>query len=264
MAATQSFPTVSIENRVFSRVLLGHNPFLGYSYFSQATARYYHEKFADGAAIEAVIRAALEAGVRGMMLSLDSPRGESIVAALERACEAVGVRIPTIAILGGDFEQYRDLIRRANTQVAVLHGQITDALYRKATRDFAPEFDEYMSRMRDLELVPGASTHNAGETVPAMAGRDVAVVNTPVNKIGWRMCPCWEDVLRALGRAEQVVIAMKPLAMGRIPPAEGMEYALSRPEVDIVLAGAASPEEVEETFTAAGRAVEAALAASRG
>jgi hypothetical protein len=258
MAATQRFPTVTIGDQAFSRVMLGHNPFLGYSYFSEATARYYHEKFADGAAIEAVIGAALEAGVRGMMLSLDSPRGESIVAALERAGEACGVRIPTIAILGADFEQLGDLIRRANVQAGVLHGQITDALFRKGTRDFAPEFDQYMVRMRAIGLIPGASTHNGGETVPAMAGRDVVVINTPVNKIGWRMCPCPEQVLSALARADQVVIAMKPLAMGRIPPAEGMEYALSRPEVDIVLAGAASPAEVEETFGAAARAVEAA------
>jgi aryl-alcohol dehydrogenase-like predicted oxidoreductase len=59
-----------------------------------------------------------------------------------------------------------------------------------------------------------------------------------------------------LGRAELAVVGMKPLAMGRIPPAEAMEYALSRPEVDIVLAGAASPEEAEETFGAARHALQ--------
>jgi hypothetical protein len=255
MAATQVFPTVDIEGRVFSRVILGHNPFLGYSYYSEATARYYQAKFADETAIEAVIRAALEAGVRGMMLSLDPPRGESIVSALERASEACGIRIPTIAILDGEFEQHRDLIRRANAQVGVLHGQTTDALFRKATRDFAPGFAEAMARLRALGLVPGASTHNAGETVPAMAGYDTIVVNTPVNKVGWRMCPCPEQVFGALSRTDQVVIGMKPLAMGRVAPAEAVEYALSRPEVDIVLAGAASQEEVEETFGAARRAL---------
>jgi hypothetical protein len=249
----EGFAPVSIGGRIFSRVMLGHNPFLGYSYFSKAQAQHYREKFADPVAIEAVIGAALRAGVRGMMLSLDAAGGEAIVIALERACAACGVRIPTIAILGGEFEQYRELLVRANSQVGVLHGQITDALLRKSTGDFAPEFDECMARIRALGLVPGASTHNAGETVPAMAGHDVVVINTPVNKLGWRMCPCPETALQALARAEQVVIAMKPLAMGRIPPAEGMEYALSRPEVDIVLVGAASPQEVEETFGAAKR-----------
>jgi predicted aldo/keto reductase-like oxidoreductase len=113
--------------------------------------------------------------------------------------------------------------------------------------------------MRAIGLVPGASTHNAGETVPAMAGYDVAVVNTPVNRIGWRMCPCPEDALRALANTDKRVIGMKPLAMGRVTPVEGMEYALARPEVDIVLVGAASPEEARETFGAAQRVLGATV-----
>jgi len=255
----QPFPPVMIEDRAFSRVILGHNPFLGYSYYSEALSAYYAEKFSDPQRIEEVIRAGIGAGVRGMMLSLDSPRAELIVTALTRACQATGVQIPVIAILGAGFDQLRDVLRRVNAQVGVLHGQITDALYRKSTRDFAPEFAEHMARMRVMGLVPGASTHNAGETVPAMADYEVAVVNTPVNRIGWRMCPCPEDALRALVNTDKKVIAMKPLAMGRVPPAEGMEYALARPEVDIVLAGAASPEEARETFGAARRALQAAV-----
>jgi hypothetical protein len=257
--AAQPFPTVMIEDRAFSRVMLGHNPFLGYSYYSEALSAYYTEKFSDQGRIEEVIRAGIGAGIRGMMLSLDGPRPELIVAALTRACETTGVEIPTVVILGADFSELEDALRRVNAQAGVLHGQITDALYRKSTRNFAPEFAEHMARMRAMGLVPGASTHNAGETVPAMGAYDVVVVNTPVNKVGWRMCPCPEDALSALSNADMKVVAMKPLAMGRVPPAEGMEYALARPEVDIVLAGAASPEEAQETFGAARRALQAPM-----
>jgi hypothetical protein len=254
--AAEPFATVMIEDRAFSRVMLGHNPFLGYSYYSKALAAHYADKFRDQRRIEEVIQAAIGAGVRGMMLSLDSPRAGLIVAALARACEVTGVEIHTVVILGVGFEELRDTLRRVNAQAGVLHGQITDALYRKSTRDFAPEFAEHLARMRAIGLVPGASTHNAGETIPAMRGYDVALVNTPVNKIGWRMCPSPEEALSALASAAMRVIAMKPLAMGRIPPAEGMEYALARPEADIVLAGAASPEEAQETFGAARRALQ--------
>lgn len=255
--SAQVFPTVMVEDRAFSRVILGHNPFLGYSYYSEALAALYAEKFDDPERIEEVIRAALDCGVRGMMLSLDGSRAQLIVATLRRACAAAGVRIPVIAILGTDFSHHREVLGQVNAQVGVLHGQITDALYRKSTGDFAPEFAQYMAEMRAMGLVPGASTHNVGETVPAMADYDVAVVNTPVNKIGWRMCPCPEAALGALADTHKKVIGMKPLAMGRIPPAEGMEYALSRAEVNIVLAGAASPEEARETFGAAQRALQA-------
>ena len=250
-SSAKVFPEVRIEEHAFSRVILGHNPFLGYSYFSRARAKEYEARFADGRQIEAVIAAALRAGVRGMMMSFDSERAGMIVSALERACEAAGVQIPVVAILSPGFEAYADLLRRANVRAGVLHGQVTDTLFRRASRDFAREFAEQMARMRDLGLAPGASTHNGGETIPAMAGYDVAVVNTPVNKVGWRMCPCPEEVLAALEAAKMRVIAMKPLAMARVTPEEGMAYALGRPEVDMVVVGIASPEEAEETFGAA-------------
>jgi len=250
-------PEVMIEDRAFTRAILGHNPFLGYSYYSRARAEEYEERFSDPARIQQVICAALEAGVGGMMLSFDHPRHELIIAALEQACAASGMHIPTIAILTPGFEEHVELLERANAQVGLLHGQVTDTLFRRGSRDFAPEFAEHLARMRELGLVPGASTHNGGETVPAMASYDVAVVNTPVNKLGWRMCPCPEDVLSALGSTEKAVIAMKPLAMGRIAPEEGMAYALGRAEVDLVVVGAASAQEAHETFSAARNAMEA-------
>jgi hypothetical protein len=45
--APQPFPTVMIEDRAFSRVILGHNPFLGYSYYSEALSAHYAEKFSN-------------------------------------------------------------------------------------------------------------------------------------------------------------------------------------------------------------------------
>ncbi len=249
-------PEVMIEDRAFTRGILGHNPFLGFSYYSRARAAEYEERFSDSKRIQEVISAALEAGVRGMMMSFEHPRHELIVSALEGARAASGIDIPVIAILNPGFEAKAEQLRRANAQVGLLHGQVTDTLFQRASRDFAPAFAEHMARMRELGLVTGASTHNAGETVPAMAGYDVAVVNTPVNKLGWRMCPCPEDVLAALASTEKSVIAMKPLAMARIAPDEGMAYVLARPEVDLTVVGAASPQEATETFAAARRAMQ--------
>ena len=250
-------PEVMIEDRAFTRAILGHNPFLGFSYYSRARAAEYEERFSDPKRIQEVISAALEAGVRGMMMSFEHPRHELIVSALEGARAASGIEIPVVAILNPGFEAKAEQLKRANAQVGLLHGQVTDTLFQRGSRDFAPAFAEHMAHMRELGLVPGASTHNAGETVPAMAGYDVAVVNTPVNKLGWRMCPCPEEALSALVSTEKSVIAMKPLAMGRVAPDEGMAYVLARPEVDLTVVGAASPQEANETFTAARSAMEA-------
>jgi hypothetical protein len=244
---------VLIEDRVFSRVVIGDNPFLGFSYYSQARNALYERKFSDAARIEEVISGELAAGARGMLTSIQCrPRRDLVLAALERACESCGIRIPTIAVLGADFEGEAKSLARANAQVGLLHGQLTDALFRKRTGDFPPEFDDLLARIRAMGLVPGVSTHNAGEVVPALAGHDAAVVNTPVNKIGWRMCPSPEHALAALAATERQVIAMKPLAMGRIAPKEGMEYVLGRPEVDMVVVGLASADEAAETIGVAG------------
>ena len=261
--AAQVFPEVLIEGRAFSRVILGHNPFLGYCYYSKARASEYEERFADQRRIAEVIRAALEAGARGMMLSLDHPRQEMIINALAEESEALGMQIPTFAILTPGFEQKTELLKRANAQVGLLHGQVTDKLYRPETRDFAPEFAEHMARMRDLGLAPGASTHNAGDTVPAMAGHDTVVINTPVNKVGWHMRPSRKAALAALAATDKVVVGMKPLAMARVPPDEGMAYTLGRPEVDLVVVGLATPEEAKETFGAALQAIQSKRAVSK-
>jgi aryl-alcohol dehydrogenase-like predicted oxidoreductase len=84
-----------------------------------------------------------------------------------------------------------------------------------------------------------------------MAGYDVVAINTPVNMIGWHMRPSREAVLAALAATDKVVVGMKPLAMARIPPEEGMAYTLARPEVDMVVVGLATPEEARETLGAA-------------
>lgn len=260
MAREQPFPQVLIEDRAFSQVLLGHNPFLGFCYYSKARAKEHDERFRDPARIEEVILAALEAGARGMMVSLGSPRQEMIVDALGRACAAFGERVPMLAILTPPFEDQKEVLARGNAQVGLLHGQVTDKLYRPETRDFAPEFDQHLATMRKLGLIPGASTHNGGETIPAMAGHDVAVVNTPVNQVGWHMRPSREAALAAVAAAGRRVVAMKPLAMGRVAPDEAFRFTLAQPGVDLVVVGAASPAEAEETFGFAREALAAVAA----
>ena len=65
------------------------------------------------------------------------------------------------------------------------------------------------------------------------------------------MCPCEEMVLSAIRKTKKTVIAMKPLAMGRIAPQEGMAYVCRLPNVDGIVVGIGHEYEAEETFAAA-------------
>ena len=246
-----TFPTFDIEDRTFSKLILGHNPFLGGSYMSQARSRVYQETFTDSKAMERIIVKSIEMGVRGMMASIRDGFTELLKKALFDAADKTGILLPTIMIISRGFEDQVEVYRELNCQVMLVHGQITDALYIKAERTMQPEFAEMLKRIRDEDFVPAMSTHNAGEVLPAAESFDAAAVNTPINKIMWRMCPCEEMVLNAIQKTKKKVIAMKPLAMGRIAPQEGMAYICRLPNVDGIVVGIGHEYEAEETFGAA-------------
>jgi hypothetical protein len=251
MANLSAFPTFDIEGRTFSKLILGHNPFLGYCYMSRARARLYEETFTDPKAMERIIVKSIEMGVRGMMASIRDGFTELLREALLGAADKTGVLLPTIMIISRGFEDKVEAYRELNCQVMLIHGQITDALFIKSERTMQPEFAQMLKRIRDEGFVPAMSTHNAGEVLPAAGSFDAVAVNTPINKIMWRMCPCEEMVLNAIRKTGKTVIAMKPLAMGRIAPQEGMAYVCRLPDVDGIVVGIGHEYEAEETFAAA-------------
>lgn len=248
MSEATSLPTFDVEDRTFTRLILGHNPLLGYSYLSSARSKEYEARFSQYEALRDVLLAALGQGVRSFMISTGHPRNEMLARAIAEAQEQTGVEMSNLVIVGPDVAHHAEWLRRVNCQVCLIHGQQTDSFFRRAERIFAPEFEALTAAIRALGCVPGMSTHNGGETVPLADKYDVAVVNTPINKIAWRMCPCVEEVLGAVRHTSRKVIAMKSLAMGRIAPPEAMDYVFSVPGVDGVCVGIGTPAEAEETF----------------
>jgi len=248
-------PTFEVEDRSFTRLILGHNPFLGYSYISRARAQEYEERFGTFEPIRDILVAALGTGVRSMMLSTGHARGEIIAQGIEAAQEQTGIEMSNLVIINPGFQEHLDFLRRVNCQVCLVHGQNTDSFFRRAEGTFAAEFAELLAAIRAEGFVPGMSTHNGGETTPVAEKFDVAVINTPINKIAWRMCPCVEQVLGVVRQSSKKIIAMKPLAMGRIAPEEGMQYIATVPGVDGVVVGIGTPAEAEETFGIGARAL---------
>jgi hypothetical protein len=243
-----NMPTFTVEDRTFSRLILGHNPLLGYSYLSEARAKEYVERFSRYEPIRDVVCTAVKLGVRSMMLSTGHAHCGNIARAIEEAQERTGVQMSNLVIIDPSFEEGIDFLRRVQCQVCLVHGQRTDSYFMRAQRSFQPEFSELLTTIRKCGFVPGMSTHNGGETIPTAEPFDVAVVNTPINKIAWRMCPCEEQVLQVVRGFSRKIIAMKPLAMGRIPPRDGMDYIASVAGVDGVVVGIATAAEAEETI----------------
>jgi len=250
------FPTFQVEDRTFTKLVLGHNPLLGYSYLSKARAKEYAERFSTFEPIRDVIVAALGMGVRSIMVSPGNEQCDRVAQAVEAAQEHTGIEMSNLVIVDPDIPGQLEFLKRVNCQVCLVHGQITDSMFWRSEWTFKPEFAELLADIRAAGFVPGMSTHNGGETVPLAEKFDVQVINTPINKIAWRMCPCVEQVLDVVRKSSRRIIAMKPLAMGRIAPQEGIDFVLSVPGLDGVCVGIGTPAEAEETFGIAAEALQ--------
>lgn len=250
-----TLPTFRVEDRTFTKLILGHNPLLGYSYLSNARSQEYAARFSTFEPIRDIIIAALGQGVRSIMVSTGSEQCDRIAQAVETAQADTGIEMSNLVIVGPDIPAQLDYLKRVNCQVCLIHGQATDSFLNRAEWTFKPEFAEVLAAIRAAGCVPGMSSHNGGETVPLAEKFDVQVVNTPINKIAWRMCPCVEQVLDVVRKSSRKIIGMKPLAMGRIAPQEGLEFALSVPGVDGVCVGIGTVAEAEETFGIAAQAL---------
>lgn len=96
-------------------------------------------------------------------------------------------------------------------------------------------------------------THHAGSTIPVLEGSGVKFDGyvTPINKLGIMMFPTTNMALEAVKRSRRAVIAIKPLAGGRIPPREALEYVYKGQGVNFCMIGVGSEGEAEEDFTIA-------------
>ena len=93
MADLPAFPTFTVEDRTFTRLILGHNPFLGYSYLSNARSREYAQRFSTFEPIRDVIVAALGMGVRSIMVSTGGENCDRVAQAVERPRSTPGLRV---------------------------------------------------------------------------------------------------------------------------------------------------------------------------
>jgi len=96
-------------------------------------------------------------------------------------------------------------------------------------------------------------THHAGSTIPVLEGSNVEFDGyvTPINKLGIMMFPSIDSALEAVRKSRRSVIAIKPLAGGRIGPKEALEYVYGDRGIGFCMMGVGSESEAVEDFTIA-------------
>ena len=103
---------------------------------------------------------------------------------------------------------------------------------------------------REAGARPAASTHSPGSTIPLLDELAFEAYLAPVNTVGYGMEPDVESTLKALERTRKGVIAIKPLAAGKVSPERSVfEYIYGY--ADSIAVGITSEEEMEETYSIA-------------
>jgi hypothetical protein len=130
-------------------------------------------------------------------------------------------------------------------------GSETDFLALTGRMDILEEVVATSAERLGCPVVVG--THHAGSTIPILDASTMPISGyvTPVNSIGALMLPTQKQALEALSNMKKTLIAIKPMAGGRITPEKAFEYVFRKVETAICMIGLASESELQQDIPAA-------------
>jgi len=160
-----------------------------------------------------------------------------------------------VAYLSKDYMSLMELMidsemkmfKGIRTPVIFLQNVITDLLLGLGMTAFLVEFSKYIEKKYNAEA--GFITMNMPHLVEVLnrAGIKNPIVCTSINKVGFRMSGGKEAYERVLHTKKVRVIAMQVLASGAIPAKEAIEYVCGLPNIESILFGASSKDNIHET-----------------
>jgi len=250
-AAEPKFPMTRIGDLEVSRLLCGTNSFFGYSHLSAARSTWLRRYFTLERIVE-VMHAMAEEGINA---TVSMQREPLMPLALERL-EKLGHKMHWIATPGGaTLDELKEGIREAadvGAAVCMPHTSYTDSHLNIAEQTIAGA-EEISALIRELGMIPGWSTHRPEViTVSDAAGYDMETYVQPFNPVGF-LCAVETDWMqRVINNTPKTVIAIKPLAAGRINPPTGLGFAYQHLDPrHTVCIGCMSPEEAQEDIALA-------------
>ena len=219
-------------------LILGTSPFIGAGQFGSKSLDYRRQFFDKPDNMTRLFLHSASLGVRAVQLVGYQP----LVEALMKAQDLVGDFFVAVVIPRGNFAANLDLVSPLEPEFVSVHAQFCD--------DFDPRLSEWIDMIRDAGARPAASTHSPGTTIPLLDDLGFEAYLAPVNTVGYGMEPDVESTLKALERTRKKVLAIKPLAAGKISPEKSVFEYIYR-YADSITVGITSEKEMEETYSAA-------------
>lgn len=129
-------------------------------------------------------------------------------------------------------------------------GSETDFLALTGRLDLLDECVRAVRRLGFEKVFLGS--HHAGSVIPILEGSGLRFEGyvTPLNPLGALMLPSKPQVEEAVRRTVKPVVAIKPLAGGRVNPAEAFTYVFREVKASSCMIGVASLEELEADLKA--------------
>jgi hypothetical protein len=221
------------------RLMLGTSPFIGAGQFGSKSLDYRSQFFDNPDNMTMLFVHSANLGVKAVQLVGYQP----LVKALMKAEEISGDFFVVVTIPRGDFASNLDLVSSIEPEYVSVHAQFCDGNDAR--------LNEWIDMIKNTGAKPAASTHSPGTTIPQLDDLDFDAYLAPVNPIGYGMEPDIESTLMALEQTKKAVIAIKPLAAGKLSPERSLfEYIYKY--ADSIAVGIASEEEMMETYSASG------------
>lgn len=222
--------------------MLGTSPFIGAGQFGTKAYEYRNRFFSNENNMKQLFVESARHEVNAVQLLVYEP----LVNALKEAVNETGEDFFIAATIpsGRKFAAYLELIKPLQPKIIAIHALSCDALDSRIAR--------WIEEIRALGASPAAATHYPGETLEELdnAGFEFDAYLAPVNPVGYAMEPDSESTLKALETTDKQVIAIKPLAAGRLKPTQSI-FEFIYKYADSISVGITSEAEMVETYAVA-------------
>jgi|SRR5690606_27677927 len=139
------------------------------------------------------------------------------------------------------------MFKGINTPVIFLQNVITDLLLGLGMTEFLVGFANYVRQKYNAE--PGFITMNLPKLLNVLEENGIQnpIICASINKANFRMSGGKDLYEKVLSEGRCRVIAMQVLGGGAIPAGEALEYVSNLPNVESILFGASSKQNIENT-----------------
>ena len=246
---------VSINGTLFSKVVCGTNALYGRSHFSKARDVEYSTRCNDEYIKRMLVRC-MDFGVNAIESSANE-RIQQIITDLRAQYQTplylIGnTRADKTSEMKSHQEKFKFLIEN-RSDICVIHSQFVD---RPRKTEEIKGLKRLIQKIHEAGLIAGISTHR-NSTIELCEKQEygVDVYLFPLNEIGF-VYPGYDgnesvaERIRIIQNTPKPFILMKTLGAGRIPPIDGLQFALENcKSSDIISLGLGSMGEVEESLS---------------